>query len=634
MVSIKYILHINIFFILFSLLNAKDISTFSNFEQIRQTNLEINFNIDFKQKLVNGLVKIYFQALKDGEVIVLDTKALKINSVIDSDTGEDLEYILDTQYELESLGVPLKIYREYNKDDFITLLISFTTTEQGTSIQWLTPEQTSGKKYPYMFTQGESIINRELFPTQDTPSVKTPVTVGITVEKPLYAVESGLYQKKIDNGDTTTFFYYQKVPIPSYLIAIAAGAIEQRVITDRIKVYGEKEIVDKAAGEFEDIENLIQAAESYLFPYEWGEYNILVMPPSFPYGAMENPTLTFSMPSIISGDKSLVSLLSHEISHSWCGNLVTNKDWSNFWLNEGFDVFMETKIQEILGGKELAKLHGLTYKYLLSDTINSVGASRSFSSLHPYLVGRHPDDAFNVIPYLKGFIFLYYLEGLVNIKENNDIFRKILRNYFTKFKYQSITYEDFKELFIAKVKEELPEEAEGILSQIEWEKWIEAPGYPPIDVDFSNEYDKTVKEKIELFYQNKLEEDFVEIFKNWHMDVKQSFLSTIYISDKILDEVQYNYLTNVLDLKEGYNSHLRYEYYLIILTKSNILEDKIKQDLIEYLGTIGRINYLRDLYPAFYKKDKDAALETFEKYKNFYHPMVVKYVEIELKNLS
>ena len=203
-----------------------------------------------------------------------------------------------------------------------------------------------------------------------------------------------------------------------------------------------------------------------------------------------------------------------------------------------------------------------------------------------------------------------------------------------KFKYQSITYEDFKELFIAKVKEELPEEAEGILSQIEWEKWIEAPGYPPIDVDFSNEYDKTVKEKIELFYQNKLEEDFVEIFKNWHMDVKQSFLTTIYISDKILDEVQYNYLTNVLDLKEGYNSHLRYEYYLIILTKSNILEDKIKQDLIEYLGTIGRINYLRDLYPAFYKKDKDAALETFEKYKNFYHPMVVKYVEIELKNLS
>ena len=142
------------------------------------------------------------------------------------------------------------------------------------------------------------------------------------------------------------------------------------------------------------------------------------------------------------------------------------------------------------------------------------------------------------------------------------------------------------------------------------------------------------KQEKELFYQNKLEEDFVEIFKNWHMDVKQSFLTTIYISDKILDEVQYNYLTNVLDLKEGYNSQLRYEYYLIILTKSNILEDKIKQDLIEYLGTIGRINYLRDLYPAFYKKDKDAALETFEKYKNFYHPMVVKYVEIELKNLS
>ena len=311
----------------------------------------------------------------------------------------------------------------------MTILISFDTTEKGTSVQWLTPEQTSGKIYPYMFTQGESILNRELFPAQDTPSVKTPVTVGITVIKPLFAVESGIYQRKIDNGNTTTYFYEQKIPIPSYLVAMAAGAIEERVVSDRTKIYAEKELIDKAVAEFEDIDNYIQIAESYLFPYEWGEYNLLILPPSFPYGGMENPTLTFVMPSIISGDKSLIGLATHEISHSWCGNLVTMKDWSNFWLNEGFDVFMETKVIELMKGKEMAKLHSLTYQNGLKDVVISMGESKSFSSLHPYLVGRHPDDAFSGVPYVKGFFFLYYLEDLVNSKSDKDLFRKILRNY-------------------------------------------------------------------------------------------------------------------------------------------------------------------------------------------------------------
>ena len=272
MISFKYILYINLFFAFINFSLSKDVNTFSNYEQIQQTNLEINFNIDFNLKTINGKIKIYFKALKDGEVISLDTKALKINSVIDSDTGEELEYILDTQYELASNGIPLKIYKDFYKDDIITLLISFSTTEKGTSVQWLTPEQTEGKKYPYMFTQGESILNRELFPSQDTPSVKTPVIVGITVEKPLFAVESGLFKSKIDNGNTTTYFYEQKIPIPSYLVAMAAGAIEERIISDRTKVYAEKEIVDKAQAEFEELENYLQTIESYLFPYQWGEY--------------------------------------------------------------------------------------------------------------------------------------------------------------------------------------------------------------------------------------------------------------------------------------------------------------------------------------------------------------------------
>ena len=630
----KYNIYIFLFFILIEILFSKDISTFSNYEQIIQTNLELNFNIDFEEKAIHGLAKIYFKSLKDGEVIVLDTRALKINSIIDSDTGELLDYILDTQYELNANGVPLKIYKEYSKDEIITILISFDTTEKGTSIQWLTPEQTSGKKYPYMFTQGESILNRELFPTQDTPSVKTPVNVGITVIKPLFAVESGLYQRKIDNGNTITYFYEQKIPIPSYLVAMVAGAIEERVVSDRTKIYAEKELIDKAVAEFEDIDNYIQTAESYLFQYEWGEYNLLILPPSFPYGGMENPTLTFVMPSIISGDKSLIGLATHEISHSWCGNLVTMKDWSNFWLNEGFDVFMETKIIELMKGKEMAKLHSLTYQNALKDVVISIGESKSFSSLHPYLVGRHPDDAFSAIPYVKGFFFLYYLEDLVNSKSDKDLFRKILRNYFTKFKYQSVKYQDFKEFFESQVREELPSEAENIFNQIDWIKWVEAPGMPPIELNFSNAYDNTVKEMVTLFNENTLPSDFDKTFKGWDVELQMDFLAYIFNREKELDDEQYNYLKNVLNLTKEYNVQIKAYAYLILLNKRNTLKDDLKGELIEFLGTIGRINYLRDLYPAFYKKDKNAALETFEKYRNIYHPMVVKYVELALKYLS
>ena len=246
---------ITIFF--FSLLfleiySLRDTNTFSNYEQIKQTNIDANFDIDFEQSVIHGTVKIYFQALADGEVIVLDTRALKIKSVIDSDTGDELDYVLDSQYELDANGIPLKVYKEYSKDDQLAIVIKYDTTSEGSAVQFLTPEQTTGKKYPYMFTQCESILCRELLPVQDTPAVKITVNVGLTVVKPLFALYSGIYQNKIDNGDTITYFYSQKVPIPSYLIAIAAGDIEERVISDRTKVYGEREIVDKAAYEFED----------------------------------------------------------------------------------------------------------------------------------------------------------------------------------------------------------------------------------------------------------------------------------------------------------------------------------------------------------------------------------------------
>ena len=628
-------LSIFIFIIFFNSSFLKDTNTFSNYEIIKQTNIEANFNIDFSQKIIHGTVKTYFTAVEDGEVIVLDTRALKINSVIDSDTGEELEYVLDEQFELDANGIPLKIYKEFNKGDQISILIKYDTTDGGSAVQWLDPEQTTGKIYPFMFTQCESILCRELLPTQDTPAVKITVSMGLTVIKPLFALDSGIYQNKIDNGDTVTYFYEQKIPIPSYLIALAAGAIEERVISDRTKVYAEKELVDLAAYEFEDTENFIQLAEAYTIPYEWGEYNLLILPSSFPFGGMENPTLTFVTPSLIAGDKSLANVVAHEISHSWSGNLVTMDNWSDFWLNEGFTMFLQRKIMEKTYDLDMSKLDSMFLYNEMSNDIIKFGESKSFTSLRPYLVGRHADDAFSQIPYEKGFNFLYYLENLVNSQSDIDLFRKVLRQYFTKFKYQSIKYEEFKDFFIETINEELtPEKAEEILNKIDWVKWIEAPGFPPVKNDFSNKYATEVENAVDKFYKNTLPSDFKDTFVGWHTLLKQYFLSSIRETDKELDNTQLNMLSIVLNLKEGYNAEVNFGYFMAVLLHGKTIEDDVKNALITFLGKFGRMKYLRPLYIAFYKRDKETARATFEKYKSSYHPIAVRMIELDLKNLD
>ena len=631
----KKLSFILILFIYLGLSSQKDINTFSNYEIIEQTKIEANFNIDFSQKTIHGTVKTYFNALDDGEIIVLDTRALKINSVIDCDTGDELDFILDNEYELDANGVPLKIYKDFNKGDQISILIKYDTTDEGSAVQWLDPQQTTGKVYPFMFTQCESILCRELLPTQDTPAVKVTVSMGLTVIKPLFALDSGIYQNKIDNGDTVTYFYEQKIPIPSYLIAIAAGEIEERVISDRTKVYGEKGVVDLAAYEFEDTENFIQLAEAYTIPYEWGEYNLLILPSSFPFGGMENPTLTFVTPSLIAGDKSLANVVAHEISHSWSGNLVTMDNWSDFWLNEGFTMFLQRKIMEKVYDSDMAKLDAMLLYNSLCDDIVKFGESKSFTSLRPYLVGRHADDAFNQIPYEKGYNFLYYLETLVNPKSDIDLFRKILRQYFTKYKYRSIKYEEFREFFIGKINEEFdPDTAKEILDKIDWKTWIEAPGYPPEKNDFSNKYATEVENAVENFYKNNLPSDFKDTFVKWHTLLKQYFLSTLRETDKEFDDNQLNYLSNVLNLKEGYNAEVNFGYFMSVLLHGKTIESDVKEALILFLGKFGRMKYLRPLYIAFYNRDKETALATFEKYKSSYHPIAQRLIELDLKKLD
>ena len=608
--------------------NQKELNTFSNYDIISQTNINVHFIVDFDNKKVDGEVTISFKALEDGEVIILDTKSLIIKSIKDN-TGNELDFKLDNYYRLESHGVPLKIYKEYSKDDTFDITIEYSTTKDCMAIDWLEPEQTSGGKYPFMYSQCQSILCREMLPIQDTPAIKMPVQISITVPEELIGLAAGLFVEEINNGNNKTFIYALDIPIPSYLIAIAAGDIGSQNVSERCTIYAEKTVVEKAAWEFSDTEKFLKIAENYIGEYVWGQYNILVLPPSFPFGGMENPTLTFLTPSLIAGDKSLVSVVAHEISHSWTGNLVTNENWPDFWLNEGFTMFIERKILSSHKDKDMAKLDAMVGLSDLKADIIAFGESKSFSSLEPNLLGRNPDDAFNKVPYEKGFNLLYYLENKVN---NDDIFQKFMRSYIDKFKKGVVKYMDFRTFFETFIKNNV-KDWEKILNDIDWDTWVFAPGFPPVENDFSNKYADEVDQAVKDFYENKLGDDFVKKFKDWFTLLKQNFLNKIKESDIELSETQLEFLNEKLELIQGkYNVEVSCSYYLTVLYHGT-LSTKFEESLVDFLGKHGRINYIRPLFSALARRNKELAIKTLDKYRNFYHSIIIKYIEIDLKSL-
>jgi leukotriene-A4 hydrolase len=349
---------------------------------------------------------------------------------------------------------------------------------------------------------------------------------------------------------------------------------------------------------------------------------------------MENPCLTFLTPSLITGDRSLASVVAHEISHSWTGNLVTNQNWVDFWLNEGFTMFLQRKITEGFIDLDMAKLDAMVGFSNFKDDVYAFGESKPFSSLRPDLLGRNPDDAFNKVPYEKGFNFLYYLQNITNSRSSNDTFRKFIRSYVSNFKNSVVKYEDLKSFLENFIKVELPTYADEILSQIDWDTWVYAPGLPPIENNFTNKYATEVENMANLFYENNLPDNFVEIFKGWFTLLKQRFLNRIKETNKELTDEQLTYLSDILNLKQGYDVEVSTLYFLIVLEHGKTLKDDFKEALVDFLGKHGRINYLRPLYNDFYKRDKKLALETLEKYKNFYHAYIIKYIMLDLRLLG
>ncbi|KAJ6123253.1 hypothetical protein N7512_005718 [Penicillium capsulatum] len=607
----------------FTMANPRDPNTLSNYNNWRSAHITANFDILFDQKKLAGNVVHKFKSITDAQSreIILDTSHLEIGEVkVD---GQPSKWELMTS--LDPFGTPLKISldRGIQLNGVVEVDIAVKTTEKCTALQWLTPAQTSNKKHPYMFSQCQAIHARSIFPCQDTPDVKSTIDFNIT--SPLPVMTSGLpiRQSAMASSGNQLYRFHQSVPIPSYLFAIASGDVSEAPIGPRSVVATSPDKLAECKWELEaDTENFINTIEKIVYPYVWGEYNVLILPPSFPYGGMENPIFTFATPSIISKDRENVDVIAHELAHSWSGNLVTNASWEHFWLNEGWTVYLERRI--------LAAVHGESYRHFsaiigwksLTDSVEHFGSDHEFTKLVTDLKGKDPDDAFSSIPYEKGFNFLFYLENLVGKPK----FDKFIPHYFTTFKEKSLDSYEFKATMLDFFQNDA--EASKLLNDLDWETWFYAPGLPP-----KPEFDTSL---VDIVY---------ELAKQWRSLPDGSFkpqatdlqgltanqivvfLEQILRWEQPLRPELSKLMGDVYGLSKSENIEVSNLYFQVGMKAG---DESVIEPTTELLGRIGRMKFVRPLYRNLQKINRPVALETFEKYKDFYHPICRGMVEKDL----
>ena len=309
------------------------------------------------------------------------------------------------------------------------------------AMSWLNGNQTSGGVLPYAYSQCEDVNCRTIVPVQDTPSNKVTYSARVQADKNL-TVKMSANETLVQplDPDTNEAFFWCEIPIPNYLMAIAVGHLEYRSLGRNVGIITEPEQMDKCFNELTDMQIWLDTIENYLTPYIWGNYTILILPPSFPMGGMENPLLTFASPTIIVGDKSQVYVATHEMAHSWTGNTVTCQNWEDFWLNEGFTVFVERHVSGILYGNDFAKVEAQLGNTTLWNSMVDYGLLSSYSSIHPVLKGDNPDHSFSEVPYEKGFQLLWYMQDFLG----NATMQQFLQHYINENMEKSITVLDLQ----------------------------------------------------------------------------------------------------------------------------------------------------------------------------------------------
>ncbi len=435
-------------------------------DKVRITDLALDLGIDFGLRELSGTAILSLawadEAQRD---LVLDTRDLNI-ATVEARNGsrrwKAMEFVLAPRDERFGSKLTITLPRQYEQ-----VRIGYRTSPGASGLQWLSPTMTAGGKTPFMFSQSQAIHARSWVPLQDTPSVRFTYTAHVRTPADVMALMSADNDPKAPrDGD---YHFKMPQPIPSYLMAIAAGDLVFKPISPRAGVWAEPATVDRAVTEFEDTEKMIAVTESLYGPYRWERYDLLILPPSFPFGGMENPRLSFITPTVIAGDKSLVSLIAHELAHSWSGNLVTNASWKDMWLNEGFTSYVENRIVEALYGKERADMEFVNSRNGLKAELAEIPAEQQVLML-PARTGSDPEDALGSIAYDKGAWFLQFLEQ----RYGRETFDPFLRSWFDRHGFQSVSTEQF----VAFLRAELMAKKPGAVTDAELSAWLSSPGIP------------------------------------------------------------------------------------------------------------------------------------------------------------
>lgn len=581
-----------------------DIHSFGEPGTVQVRTLALDLTISFDARTLAGTAVLGIEQSVAGlNPLKLDTRDLSIETV---DSSSDGSTFVAASWQLGQpdaiLGTPLSVTIP-PEAKFVR--IKYKSQPEASGLQWLQPAQTAGKKYPFLFSQNQSIHARSWIPIQDSPGVRVSYTARIRLPKDAPKELAVLMSAEQRGSADGVFDFAMETPVPAYLIALAVGDLQFQSTGPRTGVYAEPPLLAKAAREFSDMEQMIDAVEKIYGPYRWGRYDLLILPPSFPFGGMENPRLTFATPTIIAGDKSLAGLVSHELAHSWSGNLVTNATWSDFWLNEGFTTYIENRIQEAVFGREQALMEQALDRRDLDEELAKFPPADQI--LHIDLQGRDPEDGLTGVPYNKGAALLRYMEEVFG-RERFDAY---LRQYFDHFAFQSITTETMLDY----MKRELLDKQPQLAAKIPLQEWIYQPGLPSAAARPVTERLTKVAEQAKAFAAGSVKASAIAT-QAWSTQEWLEFLRSL----PPLTSAQLGELDRAFHLTQTGNSEILDQW----------LEMAIEADyapayprLESFLLEVGRQKFIRPLYTALMKtpEGQKRARAIYAKARPGYHPI-------------
>lgn len=552
-------------------IEGRDSQTFADISKAKVKHLSLDIETDFEKQIIKGSAQYSFEN-NDANEIIFDTEKLTIDSVLLAN-GKKTEFSLGKKDEIK--GQPLHI--KVDKNDTI-VKIYYKTSPDANALQWLDASQTNDKKAPFLLTQGQAILTRSYIPIQDTPSIRITYDAKVKVPKGLMALMSAINPKEKSADGIYNFKMPQ--PIAPYLVALAVGDVEYRAIDHRTGVYAEPGMIDAASWEFALTGKMVDTAEKLYGEYPWEQFDVLVLPPSFPFGGMENPRLTFATPTAIVGDRSMTNLIAHELAHSWSGNLVTNSTWDDFWVNEGFTVYFERRIMEELEGKDYSDMISVIGFQDLETSMRNI--PEKYTSLKVNMTGANPDDAFSDVPYDKGYLFLKMLED----RYGREKFDKFLRVYFSLHAFQTMTTEKFVDYMKANLTNGEDDFVQEWIYTTGWPKNLVKPTSKLFDLaeaqfnqDIQNGRNNIAAKKVEI--SSKSTNEWVHFIRL--IDPKKNTIQDL------------KYLDEVYDFTNSKNPEIQTAWF----EKSFLMKyDVVNANAKEFLVRVGRRKFLEPLYLA------------------------------------